>query len=183
VTLDDPAALRAADANRDGKVDIADVVKTLQPLVRRNGNRLDLELDPSLGEMQSDLTRVRQMLLNVLGNAAKFTERGTITLAVRREQGDDGDTVMFSVSDTGIGMSEEEQGRLFQPFSQADPSTTRRFGGTGLGLVITRRFAEQMGGTVAVESERGVGTTFTIRIPAIAQSESAVAITPVAAAR
>lgn len=151
---------------------IEDVLKTVRPLARRNGNRLEVELGKELGEMRSDLTRVRQMLLNVLGNASKFTEHGVITLVARRERGGSGDEVIFAVRDTGIGMSEEEQSRLFQPFSQADPSTTRRYGGSGLGLVITKRFAEQMGGTIQVHSRTGSGTTFTIRLPAMASVES-----------
>ena len=151
---------------------IEDVIKTVQPLARRNDNALEVELANDLGEMHSDLTRLRQMLLNVLGNASKFTEHGVITLAVRREHGSSGDELIFAVRDTGIGMSEGEQSRLFQPFSQADPSTTRRYGGSGLGLVITKRFAEQMGGTIQVDSRTGAGTTFTIRLPAVASVES-----------
>ena len=150
---------------------IGGVLKTLQPLIRRNNNRLDLQFGTDLGVMHSDLTRVRQMLLNVLGNASKFTENGVITLSVQREETPEGTVVVFAVRDTGIGMSEEEQSQLFQPFSQADPSTTRRYGGSGLGLVITKRFAEQMGGTIHVESERGAGTTFTIRLPAVAVAD------------
>ena len=145
---------------------IREIVRTVEPLVRRNGNRLEVSMSDDLGEMRSDHTRLRQMLLNILGNSSKFTEKGTITLTVRRERGSASDMVIFAVGDTGIGMSAEEQARLFQPFSQADASTTRRYGGSGLGLVITKHFAEQMGGSIDVQSTRGVGTTFTIRIPA-----------------
>ena len=144
---------------------VNDVVRTVEPLMRNNGNHLELDMQRALGTMHSDQTRLRQMLLNVLGNASKFTLRGTVTLTVRKESHVQGDVMMFAVRDTGIGMSVEEQGRLFQPFSQADPSTTRRYGGSGLGLVITKHFAEQMGGTIHVDSTPGVGTTFTIRIP------------------
>ncbi len=118
--------------------------------------------------MKSDLTKVRQALLNLLSNACKFTSGGTIALEASREPaGTDGrGAVVFRVRDTGVGMSPEQVGRLFQPFSQADASTTRRFGGTGLGLTITRRFCQMMGGDVSVESEAGRGTTFLIRLPA-----------------
>ena len=143
-----------------------EVVRTVEPLMRRNGNRLELAIGGELGTMRADQTRLRQMLLNVLGNASKFTEGGTVMLIVQRERAPSGDVMVFAVRDTGIGMSVEEQGRLFQPFSQADASTTRRYGGSGLGLVITKHFAEQMGGNIYVESAPSVGTTFTIRVPA-----------------
>jgi CheY-like chemotaxis protein len=118
--------------------------------------------------MRADLTKVRQALFNLLSNAAKFTSDGQITLSAARETSGspDGDFVTFAVRDTGIGMTEEQLGRLFQPFVQADASTTRKYGGTGLGLVITRRFCRMMGGDVIVESTPGVGTTLTIRLPA-----------------
>jgi signal transduction histidine kinase len=109
---------------------------------------------------------VRQSLLNLLSNAAKFTEGGTITLDVAREAVDGVDWVMFKVSDTGIGMTAEQMGKLFQVFSQAEASTARKYGGTGLGLVVTRRFCQMMGGNVSAGSEYGVGSTFTIRLPA-----------------
>src|SRR6185312_13237564 len=103
----------------------------------------------------------RQVLLNLLSNASKFTEHGRITLAAERR----GDAVVLLVSDTGIGMTPEQMGRLFEPFSQADTSTSRKYGGTGLGLAITRRFCELMGGDVSVESDSGRGSTFTVRLP------------------
>jgi signal transduction histidine kinase len=106
------------------------------------------------------------MLLNLLANAAKFTENGTLALEVSREGSGDGEEVLFRVRDTGIGMTQEQIGRLFQPFTQADASTTRRYGGTGLGLTITRRYCEMLGGDIGVESEPGVGTVFTLRLPA-----------------
>ncbi|MGH7635612.1 MAG: response regulator, partial [Gemmatimonadaceae bacterium] len=111
--------------------------------------------------MRSDLTRVRQVLLNLLSNASKFTEQGTITLAARRERRE----VILEVSDTGIGMTPEQMGKLFEPFSQAETSTSKKYGGTGLGLAITRRFCGLMGGDVTVTSEPGRGTTFTARLP------------------
>jgi signal transduction histidine kinase len=118
--------------------------------------------------MRADLTKVRQILLNLLSNASKFTEKGPIVLAVHRMPGPypEADSIVFAVTDSGIGMSAEQVDRLFQPFVQADASTTRRYGGTGLGLTITRRFCEMMGGTIAVSSEPGRGTTFTVKLPA-----------------
>lgn len=109
---------------------------------------------------------VRQILFNLLANASKFTERGTVTLAVEREAGaKEADTLVFRVCDTGIGMTRQQMGRVFEAFSQAEAATTKKYGGTGLGLAITKRFADLMGGDVAVESEPGVGTTFTVRLP------------------
>jgi PAS domain S-box-containing protein len=144
---------------------LRDVVSAVQPLVEKNANTLEVHRADDLGTMHADLTKVRQSLLNLLSNAAKFTEGGTITLDVAREPVDGIDWLTFRVSDTGIGMTPEQMGKLFQAFSQADASTRRKFGGTGLGLVITRRFCQMMGGDVTVESEYGVGTTFTIRLP------------------
>ena len=144
---------------------IRDVVTTIQPLTRRNANRLEVHCPDGLGGMQADLTKVRQSLFNVLSNACKFTEEGTIRLEVfRREEGEG--WLIFRVTDTGIGIDSEHLTRLFLPFSQMDPSPTRRVGGTGLGLAITRHFCEAMGGDIAVESKPGVGSTFTIRLPA-----------------
>ncbi len=147
---------------------IDEVVATVLPLVEKNGNRLALRCDDDLGAMHSDLAKVRQMLLNLLSNACKFTERGTVTLDVRRlaPEADGGDRVVFEVSDTGIGMTPDQVKRLFHAFSQADASTSRKYGGTGLGLAITRRFCQMMGGEVGVESEPGVGSTFRIELPA-----------------
>ncbi len=151
----------------DVRTVIDEVAMTVTPLITRNGNQLDLRCSDDLGSMRSDVTRVRQVLLNLLSNASKFTEQGTITLAARREADPDGDAIVFEVHDTGIGMTEEEMARLFQAFSQADASTTSRFGGTGLGLAICRMFCHMMGGDVAVESEVGKGSTFTVRLPAV----------------
>jgi PAS domain S-box-containing protein len=142
------------------------VAATVTPLVEKNGNRLELVLDGQLGVVHADQTRLRQILLNLLSNASKFTERGTITLAARREANGGGDTLVFVVSDTGIGMTEAQLGRLFQAFTQAEASTSSRYGGTGLGLAISRSFCEMMGGTIGVESATGKGTTFTVRLPA-----------------
>jgi GAF domain-containing protein/CheY-like chemotaxis protein len=143
--------------------DIADIVR---PLADKNGNRLEVRCDPAVGDMRADLTKVRQSLFNLLSNACKFTEKGTVSLSVRREVAASGDALVFDVTDTGIGLSEEQLGRLFREFSQAEASTTRRFGGTGLGLALTRRLCRLMGGDVTVASELGRGSTFTVRLPA-----------------
>jgi PAS domain S-box-containing protein len=145
---------------------VRDVVSTVQPLVEKNANTLQVRTGHDLGTMHADLTKVRQSLFNLLSNAAKFTDRGTITLNAAREMVDGAARLTFRVRDTGIGMTSEQMSKLFQAFSQADASTGRKYGGTGLGLVITRHFCQMMGGDVTVESEYGVGTTFTIRLPA-----------------
>jgi CheY-like chemotaxis protein len=163
---------------------VREVAGTVQTLVEKKQNRLIVDCSPDVGVMHADLTKVRQSLFNLLSNAAKFTENGTITLQVTRERGEaengaNGDTIRFAVTDTGIGMTEEQQSRLFQAFSQADASTTRKFGGTGLGLAITRRFVRMMGGDVAVESVPGQGTTFAVRLPAhVRDLKEAIAAAP-----
>ncbi len=183
---------------------VQEVRSLAAPLIEHNGNAFVVDVDPAVGEMYSDRTKVKQSLLNLLSNAAKFTEQGTITWRIsvpsvplpseweRLGEGstdllpedDGGDTqglpspppsptavgegvgslISFSVSDTGIGLTDEQMGRLFQAFSQADASTTRKYGGTGLGLAITREFAQMMGGDVTVASKPGVGATFTIAV-------------------
>jgi PAS domain S-box-containing protein len=146
---------------------LRDMVATVEALVAKKGNRLNLRLEPSLGAMRTDVTKLRQILLNLLSNAAKFTEGGTITLAAMRiPGGEGGDWLAFRVTDTGIGMTEEQLGRLFQRFAQADSSTTRKFGGTGLGLSISKAFAVMLGGDLSVDSQPGEGTTFTAFLPA-----------------
>jgi len=147
---------------------VHEVATTIQPLVEKNANRLEVRCDDGVGAMHSDLTRCRQVLLNLLSNACKFTKGGTITLAASRERSDGAspDTLVLQVADSGIGMTPEQLGRLFEAFSQADASTSRNYGGTGLGLAITRRFCRMMGGDVTVESEAGKGSTFTVRLPA-----------------
>ena len=148
---------------------IADLVREVQavaePLVAKNHNTLVVEAPAELGTMHSDVTKVRQSLLNLLSNAAKFTEHGTITLRLGREPGDP-DQIRLAVTDTGIGMTPEQLGRLFQAFTQADASTTRKYGGTGLGLALTRQFCQMLGGDVTVSSEPGAGSTFTLILPA-----------------
>ena len=122
--------------------------------------------------------RLRQAMLNLMSNANKFTERGTITVDARQGQKNGRDWVTVAVADTGIGMTPEQVGKLFQEFSQADASTTRKYGGTGLGLAISRRFCQMMGGDITVESQPGRGSTFTIRLPRIVEPKEAVAANP-----
>jgi signal transduction histidine kinase/HAMP domain-containing protein len=145
---------------------IEDVVNTVLPLVEKNANILEVHCAKNLGLMRADPTKVRQGLFNLLSNAAKFTEEGSIQLEVMRETLAHKDWLRFRVSDTGIGMKPEEIDKLFHAFTQADVSTTRKYGGTGLGLAITRVFCQMMGGEIQVESEPGIGSTFTIRLPA-----------------
>jgi len=149
----------------DVKTVIRDIVTTIQPLVEKNGNSLEVDCAPDLVEMHSDLTKVRQALFNLLSNACKFTEKGTIALEVANDASDGESWIRFRVRDTGIGMTSEQMEKLFEAFSQADASTTRKYGGTGLGLAITRKFCQMMGGDITVESEPDKGSTFTIRLP------------------
>jgi PAS domain S-box-containing protein len=149
---------------------VNEVVSTVQPLVQKKENQLDVRCPTDLGAMNSDLTKVRQVLFNLLSNACKFAEKGRITLDVSRRQEQDTDEVLLQVTDTGIGMTAEQQAKLFRPFTQADASTTRKYGGTGLGLAITKRFCEMMGGDITVASEPGKGSTFTVRLPARGRS-------------
>jgi PAS domain S-box-containing protein len=155
---------------------IQDAAMTIQPLVEKNYNTLAIHCADDLGTMRADLTKVRQSLFNLLSNACKFTAQGTITLAVSRETVDEAVWLTFRVADTGIGMTPEQMGKLFQAFVQADASTTRQYGGTGLGLTITQRFCQMMGGDITVESALGQGSTFTIRLPAaVTDPKAAVA--------
>ncbi len=140
---------------------VQDVAGTVQTLVTKKNNRLEVSCPPDIGFMRGDLTKVRQSLFNLLSNAAKFTENGSVSLAVRREDS----FYIFDVQDTGIGMTTEQMAGLFEAFSQADASTTRKYGGTGLGLAITRRFCRMMGGDVSVQSVPEAGSTFTMRLP------------------
>ncbi|OAP41524.1 hybrid sensor histidine kinase/response regulator [Sinorhizobium glycinis] len=151
---------------------LADVSATVAPLMAKNRNEFIQELDGDLGEMHSDQTKLRQNLFNLLSNAAKFTNGGRVTLSARREGRADGDWLVFKVSDTGIGMTAEQQDRLFSAFTQADASTTRNYGGTGLGLSITRSFSRMIGGVVNVESEVGKGSVFTMEVPARCRREA-----------
>jgi len=154
---------------------IDDVVSVVAPLVDKKANTLSVNLGPNLGTIHADVTKVRQSLFNLLSNASKFTERGTITLDVQRNWQEAREIFHFIVSDTGIGMNKEQLGRMFQAFTQADASTTRKFGGTGLGLVISRNFCQMMGGDITVESEAGKGTKFTIVLPVVVADPKAQA--------
>ena len=146
---------------------IAEVASTIQPLVRENGNTLHMVLAPDLGEIRADQMKVRQGLFNLLSNAVKFTHDGSITVEAGRETMNRIEWIVFRVTDTGIGLSAEQIVKLFQDFTQADASTTRKFGGTGLGLALTRRFSQMMGGDVTVHSVPGEGSVFTIKLPAV----------------
>ena len=141
---------------------IEDVRLVVEPLASHRGNTLTIDCPADTGTIRTDATKLRQALLNLLSNACKFTGNGTVTLDRRREPAG---MVGFAVTDTGIGMTEAQQARVFQAFMQADSSTTRRFGGTGLGLAITRNFARLLGGDVAVTSRPGEGSTFRLVLP------------------
>ena len=149
---------------------IEDVAKTVEPMAAKNANRMVIDCPPDLGTIHADQTRFRQALLNLASNANKFTENGTVTIAARPQQVDGREWITIAVTDTGIGMTEEQMGRLFREFSQADASTSRKYGGSGLGLAISRHFCRLMGGDVTAESKPGEGSTFTIRLPRIVQS-------------
>ena len=149
---------------------IDDVVKTIEPLAAKNGNRVAVQCDGEIGTMHADQMRLRQALLNLMSNANKFTERGFITIDARHRQENGRHWVTLSVADTGIGMTPEQVGKLFQEFSQASSKTASKYGGTGLGLAISKRFCQMMGGDIMVESEVGRGSTFTIRLPRIVET-------------
>ncbi|QLE56255.1 ATP-binding protein [Nostoc sp. TCL26-01] len=153
---------------------INNVVLTVKPAIEKNGNILEVYCDEQLGKMYADQTRMRQVLLNLLSNAAKFTNNGRITLTVQSEKQDllsetSFGMVSFTVSDTGIGMSPSQQQQIFKPFTQGDTSTTKKYGGTGLGLAISRHFCNMMGGEILVKSQPGVGSTFTVHLPLTVQ--------------
>jgi signal transduction histidine kinase len=161
---------------------VLEVAATVGPLVEKNGNQLKADCAPDLGVMRADQTKVRQILMNLISNASKFTEKGTIELRVWRgahgqsaelgENGSPSDThsasqvIRFRVTDTGIGMTPDQLKKLFQPFTQADASTTRKYGGTGLGLAISKKFCHMMRGDLSVTSEPGKGSSFTVTLPA-----------------
>jgi signal transduction histidine kinase len=144
---------------------VREVTDTVTPLAEKNENRLVVQCSDDLGPMHTDLMKTRQILLNLLSNAAKFTRNGSITLEVARDTAHGVPSVLFAVTDTGTGMTHDQMGKIFEPFTQADVRTTRKYGGTGLGLAIVARFCSLMGGTVAVESEPGRGSRFTVRLP------------------
>ena len=140
---------------------VEDIIQTTQPLADKNSNRIEVQMDDDLDRIYADQTRVRQIILNLISNACKFTEKGEVRIEVQKILEVESDRIEISVNDTGIGMNEEQKQRLFQAFTQADSSTTRKYGGTGLGLTITRQLSRLMGGDVTVESELGKGTKFT----------------------
>jgi signal transduction histidine kinase/DNA-binding response OmpR family regulator len=142
---------------------IQDVVDVIGPIAGKNGNRLSVAVAPEIGDIRADQVKLRQSLFNLLSNASKFTSNGEVTLTVRREPED---WIAFEVRDTGVGMTPEQLARLFEAFVQGDPSMSRKFGGTGLGLTISRRLARMMGGDIDAASQPGKGSIFTLRIPA-----------------
>jgi signal transduction histidine kinase/CheY-like chemotaxis protein len=151
---------------------IRDLKDLMRPLAEPKKNRLVIECPEDIGNMHGDRIKVRQCLLNLLSNACKFTHQGLITLSASRRARSSGDWLTFRVSDTGIGMTPEQLGKLFRAFTQADDSISRRFGGAGLGLALTKRFCQMMGGDVSVTSEPGKGSTFTIELPAVAPKQA-----------
>jgi signal transduction histidine kinase/DNA-binding response OmpR family regulator len=164
--------------NFDIAVLVEEVVSTLRPMAQQKQNSIALNLEPHIGSMFSDSVKVQQLLLNLLSNACKFTSGGLISVGLRSLGEGGASTVQLTISDTGIGMSETQLARIFEPFTQADASTTRKFGGTGLGLAITKRFVELMGGDISVSSEPGVGTTFSVLLPRTAGDGAADAELP-----
>ena len=135
----------------------------VRPLVERNGNTFSVTCPVDVGKMHADLVKTRQVLYNLLSNAAKFTENGAVELSVTRDGA--AGTIAFAVRDSGIGISEEQMARLFEAFAQAEDSTQRKYGGTGLGLALSRQFCLMMGGDIAVETKRGEGSVFTATLP------------------
>lgn len=146
---------------------IEDAVATVRLLLEEHNNTLTVSYHNYNGTITADLTKLRQVLFNLLSNAAKFTTDGNVALEVLRKNHDSGDQVYFIIRDTGIGMTPEQVKKIFEPFTQADASTLRRYGGTGLGLAISRRYCQMMGGDIVVESQPGKGSTFTVRLPAL----------------
>jgi len=155
---------------------VHEVVATAQPLIDRNRNHLVIACAENFGSMHADVTKFRQILLNLLSNASKFTSDGKLGLHASRSQAGERESVIIRISDSGIGMTPEQMDNLFQAFTQADQSTSAKFGGTGLGLAISRQFARLMGGDITVESTMGKGSTFTVRLPARVASRKVTSI-------
>jgi signal transduction histidine kinase len=149
----------------DGRRMISEIAESVLPLMQKNRNALKVTIDDSLGILFCDIKRTRQILFNLLSNAAKFTDQGTVTLNARRDGAGEAAFVVFEIADTGIGISPEQQANLFKPFGQADQGIARKFGGTGLGLVISRRFTQLMGGDLTLKSESGKGSCFKVTLP------------------
>jgi signal transduction histidine kinase len=158
---------------------IEEVAKTIEPLAAKNGNRVAVHCDATIGIIHADQMRLRQALLNLMSNANKnankFTEKGTVTVAAQQGQENGRDWITLSVADTGIGMTPEQMDKLFQEFSQASSKTASKYGGTGLGLVISRRFCQMMGGDITVQSKPGHGSIFTIRLPRVVIAPNVIA--------
>lgn len=150
----------------DLRVVLNEALTSIAPLMEKNQNRLESNIAPHLGIMDADITKLRQIVLNLISNAAKFTQNGTVALTAERYEQYGIDWIRLTVGDTGIGMTGEQHQRLFREFTQGDASTTRKYGGTGLGLAISRRYVEMMGGDIQVSSEAGKGSTFVVRLPA-----------------
>lgn len=148
-----------------------EVTSTILPLVESRGNTLQRDIEEDLGIVRTDQTKLRQMLLNLLSNAAKFTENGQVKLTARHDMREGEAWLVFAVEDTGIGMNSEQLSRVFDEFAQADASTTRKYGGTGLGLSISQRFCRMLGGTIEVSSEQGKGSVFAIHMPAASREQ------------
>ena len=158
--------------NFDIRAMVEEVTTTIRPIAEGRSNELIVKCPANIGEMHSDLTRVRQILFNLLGNASKFTNKGEVRLEVSRKKHDRREWIVFSVVDTGIGLTQEQiENKIFQPFRQADASTTRSHGGTGLGLTITKKFCEMLGGHIDVRSTLGKGSTFALTLPAATTRE------------
>ncbi|MDT8382931.1 MAG: ATP-binding protein [Gammaproteobacteria bacterium] len=152
---------------------VDDVVVNVKPMIAANGNTLSVECDSDIGSIYADIPKLKQALINLMGNAAKFTHAGNISLSVERVAGAGVEWIVFRVADTGIGISDEQKNILFKAFTQADESTTREYGGTGLGLTISRSVCRLMGGDITVESQQGKGSTFTIKVPATVEEPHA----------
>lgn len=150
---------------------VKEVADTARPLIEKKGNKFVVQVQPMLGPLKGDVTKLKQVLLNLLSNASKFTENGTVRLDVVQERDPNGSNwTSFRVVDNGIGLTEAQIAKLFQAFSQADASTTRKYGGTGLGLAISRKFCQMMGGDITVSSTYGQGSTFAVKLPADVQN-------------
>jgi signal transduction histidine kinase len=161
----------------DVKVMVDDLVDTLGPILRQKHNTFSLKCGPDVGPIYADRMKTRQILLNLLSNSAKFTREGTIALEITASTLHGAPSVEFSVTDTGVGMTAEQCGRIFDPFTQADVTTTRKYGGTGLGLAIVARFCQLMGGRVSVESEMGMGSRFIVQLPVVVHESAGETLT------
>jgi signal transduction histidine kinase len=168
----------------DVRAMIEELIGTIGAVVRNNRNTLNVTYEHDLGVLHADLTKTRQILFNLLSNAAKFTTEGSVSVSARRRTVGDRECIELVVADTGIGLTDEQQRRLFRPFAQGDTSISRKYGGTGLGLALVWRFCQLMGGDVTVKSAPGSGATFTVRLPVmvVARSDSTIFTAPVVAA-